>query len=108
MAGYSELIAAGTDLATADFKVQEGKVVQLVGFGFLLAGDTLDVLASYDGGTNFEPCYDENGNAVLVGAGGVAGVRNPVNLIGPGYFRVQRAAGKTDSIGVALVSMITG
>jgi len=43
MAGYTELIAAGTTLATANFKVEEGKVVSLVGFGFVAAGDSFDV-----------------------------------------------------------------
>jgi hypothetical protein len=103
MAGYNIKIAAGTDLATSDFKVVQGKVAQLVGFGFLAGGDTMEVLVSYDGGTNYEPCYDGDGNAVLLGKGGAAGIRNPVNLIGPGFFRVQRTAGKTDSIGAALV-----
>jgi len=103
MAGYTELIAAGTTLATSDFKVEVGTIVQLVGFGYVSAGDTFDVLVSYDGGTTYVACFDENGNAVKVGAGGSPGIRNPVNLIGPGFFQVKRAAGKTDSIGVALI-----
>ena len=103
MAGSNIVITAGTTLANKEFHVPKGSVVQLVGFGFVAAGDTFDVQVSYDRGDNYVPCYDDGGNLVLVGAGGAAGIRNPVNLIGPGFFNVKRVAGKTDDIGCALI-----
>ena len=103
MAGNSILIAAGTGAATADFKLNAGQVAQLTGFGFGgVNGDTIRVLTSYDGGTNYERSFDGSGTEILIGGAGAVSPRNPVLVEGPGFFRVERVASTTDSVGVAV------
>ena len=102
MAGNSILIAAGTATATAQFKLNEGEVGQLTGFGFVAAAETISVQASYDGGVNYVDCFDNSGVQVLIGGSDAAVPRNPILVEGPGFFQVTRTGVTTDSIGVAL------
>lgn len=98
------LVAAQTAAASAKFVVPPGYVVSLVGWGFS-GTDKVPVEASYDGGTNYVPCYGDDGNAVVIGAGGSAGVRNPVNVMGPGYFRVNKGV-TSGTVGVAITETV--
>jgi hypothetical protein len=108
MAGYTELLAAGTTAATADFKVSAGYISQIVGFGFVSSADQIAILTSYDGGTTYVSSYDGNGVEVAVAGSGGANPRNPVNVMGPGFYRLSRASGGTDSIGAALIQTVIG
>lgn len=103
MAGYTTLIATGTSAANSTFKLQAGQVSTLVLIDGTGANDSITVEASYDGGTNFTSCYDDNNNAVALAGANSASARNPIMVMGPCHFRVSRAANQSANIGCALV-----